>query len=251
MEVLDNAAALHMAIRSAEVALMEPDLTGDERSLLESVLNASKEKQERVAAILEEENHPIAGVLDEMDDAGDWSEQELFQAGRAADEGSVEAEGEASRAIDCLGRELRLDVRASIEKFLTHSSPLLRASAVKVLALHWRLIEYTEQVLWMLASDTEPECRRAAALALGSLYEGTHHRGVGRELVLALRREYEEPDVRWASYYALLAIDGVKPEERPLPLKDFDWAAEADTGIVNAYAGGSAAFDDRTRCVKP
>lgn len=235
LEVLDGAAALHMAIRNAECALKEIELTSDERSLLEEVLDASRERHARVAAILGDRTGVDGpGPTETSPDPGDFSQHDLEDAARAADEGSEEAERLAVKAIDRLGRSLKLDARASIETFLSHSSPMIRASAIKVLALHWRLRDYTDRVLWSLASDTEPECRRAAALALGSLYEGTRDREIGKELISALRREHEQ-DVQWASYYALLIVDGTEEVDRPLPIHDFDAPHDVDPAILSRY----------------
>jgi len=235
-EVLDGAAALHMAIRRAEEALLDPDLDGDDRALLESVLEASRERHARISAILRKKGG-AAEWAHEVDDGPELSERDLLAAGRAAETGSEEAEIEALRGLDRLARGLRIQARQSVETFLAHSSPLLRASAIKVLALHWRLVQYVEPVLWTLTSDEEPECRRAAALALGSLYEGTRDRQVGQELVVALSREGEEPDVRWAAYYALLIVDGADAHQGPLPVADFDAARETDPYLLARYSG--------------
>lgn len=236
LEVLDGAAALHMAIRQAEEALLDPDLHGDDRSLLASALDASRERFERVVAILRRpEGEVVEALAPDDDDAGPPSERDLLEAGRAAEEGSDEAERFAARAIDRLGRSLDVETRGTVETFLGHASPLLRASALKVLALHWRLRDYTERALWFLASDDEPDCRRAAALSLGSLYRDTRDRAIGRELAAVVNRVEEEPDVRWASYHALADLDGGKNLARPLPIDDFD-PKRLDAGLIARYS---------------
>jgi hypothetical protein len=234
-EVLDGAAALHMAIRRAEEALLEPDIDERDRALLESVLEASLERQERITAILKNSNEAPEWSSD-SDDGYDLSVKELLEAGRAADCGSEEAEIDALRALDRIARALDLEAQGCVESFLSHSSPLLRACAIKVLALHWRLPEYAERVLWALASDGEPECRRAAAFALASLYEGTRDRAIGKELVDIVTREDEEPDVRWASYYALLVVDGGGSGQCPLLVSDFDAPRDTDSTVLARYS---------------
>lgn len=250
LEVLDGAASLHMAIRYAEAALLDPELGRRERSMLESALEISRERHERVREVLtgrmgsddpsEEADHdaPAAGshATDDDEEAPTAvSEQELRAAARAAGDGSEESERVVVQALDLLARSLKLEAHDSIEPLLAHSSPALRASAIKVLALHWRMAEYTDRVIWSLVSDADPECRRVAALALASLYEGTTDRVIGRELVRALKREDEEPEVRWASYYALLALEGTDAKSRPLPVEDFDPAVHVDAGLTRRY----------------
>ncbi|HEY3175145.1 MAG TPA: hypothetical protein VGK94_05225 [Candidatus Polarisedimenticolia bacterium] len=237
-EVLDGAASLSTAIRQAENALNDPDLGEESRTLIESVLEASRERLSRIEASL---RRPASEGVEAQadDDAGldrEWSEHDLIEAGRAAGAGSPQAEHQAARAIDRMGRALRLGARSSIETFLGHPSPLLRAASMKVLALHWRLKEYTDRVLWSLACDQEADCRRAAALCLGSLYEGTKDRLIGRDLAAVIARENEDEDVRWASYYALLDLEGRSREGRPLPFQPFDADLQADPEIVARYA---------------
>ncbi len=255
LEVLDGAASLHMAIRYAEAALLDPDLGGRERSMLESALEISRERHERVREVLtgrmSGDDREQSGVGAGHDAAAAHaahpsrdderaqhavSEQDLRAAARAADDGSEESEQVAVQALDLLARSLKLEAHDSIEPLLAHSSPALRASAIKVLALHWRMAEYTDRVIWSLVSDADPECRRVAALALASLYEGTADRLIGRELVRALKREDEEPEVRWASYYALLALEGTDAKSRPLPVEDFDPSIHVDAGLTERYS---------------
>jgi len=243
LEVLDGAASLYMAIREAEEAVSDPDLEDEDLQLLETVLLASRERMSRVAAVLgQPDGKGVEAFGDEASDNGhEWSERELLEAGRAARDGSDDAEREAARAIDRMGRSLKVDARSCIESFLSHPSPVLRAASMKVLALHWKLRDYTERVLWSLASDAEPDCRRAAALSLGSLYEGTRDPHIGRELVAALTRHHEEEDVRWASYYALLDLDGRQRANRPLPIREFDPPRDVDPEILAAYGEDNGA----------
>lgn len=235
LEVLDGAASLRMAILQAEEALMEPDLGTDDRSLLESVLEASRDRMDRVVSALEQPNLDAFEAGHADSEEREWSDHELIEAGRAAREGSDEAERDAARAIDRLGRSMKISSRACIETFLSHPSAPLRAASMKVLALHWRLTEYTGRVLWTLASDADPDCRRAAALCLGSLYEGSRDHEIGRELVSALTRAAEEEDVRWACYYALLDLDGRQRTPRPLPIHEFSLPRDVDPEILATY----------------
>ena len=55
------------------------------------------------------------------------------------------------------------------------------------------------------------------------------------ELVAILTKADEEKDVRWASYYALLDIDGRAPRPRPLPVNDFDPTGDVDPEIISRY----------------
>jgi len=239
VELLDGAAALRMAIRQAERVISRPDLGGEDRELLESVLEASRERLDHIASALKEGAAQVVEVQGEagQEETHEWSEAELLDAGRKVSEGSEDAEQGAVRAIERLGRSLKIGARGAIEPFLAHSSSLLRAASMKVLVLHWGLREYADRILWALAADEEPECRRAAALCLGSLYEGTRDQAIGRELVAALRREGEEEDVRWASYYALLGVEGRNHARRPLPIDGFSLPRDVDPEIVARYEG--------------
>ena len=236
LEMMDGAASLAMAIRQAEGALDDPDLGEEDRRVLELALEASRERFEHVMSVLGRS----AGQAFELGAWGPHGEPpemtagELADAGRAAEEGSTTAEHLAVRAIDRMGRSLAIDARGVLEGFLSHPSPLLRAGALKVLALHWRLGEYADRVCWTLASDEDVDCRRAAALCLASLYEGTRDRAIGAELVSALRRDGEEEGVRWACYHALLALDGKRPRPSPRGIGRYE-PGEADQALLARY----------------
>lgn len=239
LEVLDGAASLRMAILQAESALAEPDLGEEDRALFASVLEASRERLTRVDAVLRHRGAEGIEALTVRDDAepeGEWALAALTEAERAAREGSDVAERRAARVIDRIGRTLKTGTSEAIDPYLQHPSALLRASALKVLALHWRLRAYTDRVLWALACDEDPDCRRAAALCLGSLYEGTRDIAMGRELAATLMRSSETEDVRWASYHALLDLDGRRQDGRPLPTDPFDPARDVDPEILTRYA---------------
>lgn len=217
---------------------MDPRMDEEQRSLIESVLEASRDRLRRLAAALDQtEAQPVEALGEDPEEPiHEWSERELTEAARAAGEGSEEAAQMAARAIDRMGRELKLGARPAIEACLSNPSSLLRAASMKVLALHWRLRDYTDRVLWSLSSDNEPDCRRAAALCLGSLYEGTMDRRIGQELVATLMKSDEPEDVRWASYYALLDLDGGRRLPRPLPIADFDPPRDADPALLARYS---------------
>src|SRR5262249_51583640 len=104
LEVLDGAASLRMAILQAEEALMEPDLEAEDRSLLESVLEASRDRMSRVISALEQPNLDAFEAGPSGPGDQEWSDHELIDAGRAARDGSEDAERDAARAIDRLGR---------------------------------------------------------------------------------------------------------------------------------------------------
>ncbi|HET6373336.1 MAG TPA: HEAT repeat domain-containing protein [Candidatus Polarisedimenticolia bacterium] len=239
LEVLDGAASLGMAIRHAETVLTHPDLGEEDRQTLESVLAASRLRMAHLRVVLESGGTGAVELTtgEPPEDAREWTERELLEAGRQIGEDSEDTEHETAKAIERLGRSQKMSARGTIESFLAHPSPLLRAASLKVLALHWRLRDYTERVLWTLTADTDPDCRRAAALCLGSLYEGTRDKEIGKELVAALTREGEEEDVRWASYYALLDVEGTQEATRPLPVDGFHWPTDADQELIARYAG--------------
>jgi hypothetical protein len=235
LEVMDGAASLAMAIRQAEAALQDPALSDEDRGVLELALEASRERFEHVVAVLGRSGEAIEmGSEVAHGDPPEMTAGELQDAGRAAEDGSTTAEHLAVRAIDRVGRSLSLDAREVLEQFLSHPSPLLRAGAMKVLALHWRLHDYTDRVCWALASDEDVDCRRAAALCLASLYEGTRDAAIGAELVMALSRQGEEEGVRWACYHALRAVDGGQNGPSPRAIGRFE-PADADASLLDRY----------------
>jgi hypothetical protein len=239
LEVMDGAAALAMAIRQAEAALMEPELCEEDRELLEVALEASRERFEHVVALLARSDREGVELSRNLAHGGgvDLTSEELLEAARAAEEGSSTAEHVAVRAIDRVGRSFDMGAREILESFLSHASPLLRAGAMKVLALHWRLPEYADRVCWSLASDDDVDCRRAAALCLASLYEGTRDAAIGAELVSALSREGEEEGVRWACYQALRALDGCADLLSAASVGSFEWD-DADEDLLERYRPG-------------
>lgn len=243
LELLDRAASLRRAIGQAESVLHCQELTDDERSALEPALESSRERLAQIVSALQaDEGEAVEISVGEIAAASpEWSEQDLLEASRAMEHGCEEAEREVARAIESIGRSLRLSARDSIETFLTHHSPLLRAASMKVLTLHWRLREYTDRVLWSLVADTEPDCRRAAALCLGRLYEGTRDEEIGRELASVLSKESEEEDIRWASYYALLDLEGL--ERRQRRLGDFKMPPDVDRSLLEKYGVARARVD--------
>lgn len=245
LEVMDGAASLAMAIRQAEGALMEPSLGAEDRDLLEAALEASRERFAHVMALLERSDREGVELSKAVVHAGgvEMTPEELLEAGEAAEEGSTTAEHVAVRAIDRVGRALDLKAREVLESFLTHTSPLLRAGSMKVLALHWRLAEYSDRVCWALASDDDVDCRRAAALCLGSLHEGTRDHEIGAELVAAMLRDGEEEGVRWACYHALLSIDGRQDSISAAGIGRFE-PADADQALLARYRPGQ-------RCPSP
>lgn len=239
LEVMDGAASLAMAIRQAEVALMDPSLGTEDRELLEAALDASRERFVHVMALLARSDREGVELSRAAVHGGgvEMTPEELREAGEAAEEGSTTAEHVAVRAIDRVGRALDLDAREVLEGFLTHASPLLRAGSMKVLVLHWRLAEYSDRVCWALASDEDVDCRRAAALCLGSLHEGSRDPDIGAELVAALLREGEEEGVRWACYLALQAIDGRPDAVSAASIGRFE-SADADEELLARYRPG-------------
>ena len=237
LELLDRAASLRRGIQQAEDVLGDCELSQEEKDMLCSVLEASRERLVQITSALQVDKAEAVEVIAEPApaEARQWSEHELLEVSTTVADGSQETEREVVNAIENLGRSLKLSARSSIETFLSHPSSLLRATSMKVLALHWRLRDYTDRVLWSLEADVEPDCRRAAALCLGSLYEGTRDREIGHELAAVLEKEDEEQDIRWASYYALLDVEGRKPRRRPLPTDEFSVSRDVDPKILAKY----------------
>ncbi len=243
LELIDWAACLRRAILQADGALREADLDDADRTLAEGALQASRDKLARIVAALRHGDGDSVAVLE--DPAGnsetEGSERELLEATRRLDEDPDAGARDTARAIERLGRSLKVAARDAIEPFLLHPSPILRSAAMKVLALHWRLREYTDRVLWSLATDEEADCRRAAALCLGSLYEGTRDLAIGSELASVILKEDEEEDVRWACWVALQDLDGKGARPAPLPDAGFPPARDLDAGVIHRYARAARA----------
>jgi len=238
-EVLDGAASLQRVIREAEEALLQPGLIESDRSLLESALTITRERLARVHAMLSRSD----AIPVQMPE-GEWTEDAPglpVVAGAAATavgfggRGMLDDERAVLQDLARLGRSLQLGDLSSVAQRLSDQRPSVRAAALRVLVLHWRLPDYADQAIWMLASDEESDCRRAAALSLGSLFAGSRDARVGSELAAALTRLNEEDEVQWACWYALHELDGGDTGERPLPDARFKMPEREAGDLLSRY----------------
>jgi HEAT repeat protein len=98
------------------------------------------------------------------------------------------------------------EAEPEVTRFLRHPNPILRYEAINVLALHWVLPQYSEELRHMLEKDADPNVRRIAVTGLGVLREGTRDKAVARVLLEKLRDRSEHRGLREAAYEALLAV---------------------------------------------
>lgn len=239
-EVLDGAARLQRVIREAEESLLQPGLVESDREMLESALAASRERLERVHRLLTSSEGPAVQPQFEArsEDAPGLPVVSAGPGGPPTMSALPDLDDErlVLKDLESLGRSLKVDERAAVERRLFDPRANVRAAALRVLVLHWRLEAYADQAVWTLASDDEADCRRAAALSLGSLYEGTRDERVGRELTAAMARPEEEDEVRWACWYALHELDGRDPVQRPLPEPRFSPVPERGNDLLRRYS---------------
>ncbi len=129
--------------------------------------------------------------------------------------------------LRCFADAFRMEAEADIEALVTHDAPEVRAAAVEVLALHWRIAEYRSLCEYLLRYDEDAGVRSAAARGLGVLLSHTRDKMALRQLLEAARDPSEARRVRQATYLAALDVIGAAPvrrdSERFSLRRDVDW----------------------------
>jgi HEAT repeat protein len=97
-------------------------------------------------------------------------------------------------------------------QLLDHEDQIVRYNAVNSLAFEFHHEPIVRKLLAMLAEDSDEDCRRVAAAALGTLCQNSRDRHVLEALAKAALNDSDEY-VRSSAYKALRIVNGVSREE--------------------------------------
>lgn len=92
--------------------------------------------------------------------------------------------------------------------WLHDADPQVRKEAVRYLAKHCANHDDAAHLLEMVARDSDPEVRRAAAECLGGIFRAMRNREAAEVLAEVARNSEEEGAVRAAAYAAIRRING-------------------------------------------
>ncbi|MDH7488135.1 MAG: HEAT repeat domain-containing protein [Anaerolineae bacterium] len=142
--------------------------------------------------------------------------------------------------LRCFADGFLTEADEDIEDLVLHNSPEVRAAALEVLAIRWRIADYRPLCEYVLRYDTSAHVGATAARALGALLARTRDKGALRQLLETLRDPEEDRVVRYAAYLAALEVAGAAPKdgvkERFNLRRDVDWKLVndllAETGEV-------------------
>ncbi len=142
--------------------------------------------------------------------------------------------------LRCFADGFLTEADEDIEDLVLHNSPEVRAAALEVLAIRWRIADYRPLCEYVLRYDINAHVRATAARALGALLARTRDKGALRQLLETLRDPDEDRVVRYAAYLAALEVAGAAPKdgvkERFNLRRDVDWKLVndllAETGEV-------------------
>jgi len=93
-----------------------------------------------------------------------------------------------------------------VAELLRHTNPIVRYTAIQVLAFTWETRLYRDKLEAMLLHDLDTDVRHTAASALGWLLRGSQDAKATKLLLSSLRSEDESAIVREVAYGALLDI---------------------------------------------
>lgn len=125
------------------------------------------------------------------------------------------------------GTENFIEARPDVERLLDHPDPIVRYNAMATLAYEWATTDRTDKLIEILLHDSDNDCRRQAAGALGSLFCGGRDLKIAKVLAGVVTDPAEEDGVRHFAYAGLLDVLGVEMHYQPDPvsmsLDDVDW----------------------------
>jgi hypothetical protein len=151
--------------------------------------------------------------------------------------------------LRCFGDGFIMEAEEDIEELVGHDSPRVRAAAIEVLALRWRISEYRAVCEYVLRYDEDAHVRSVAARGLGALLARTRDKDALRQLLERVRDAGESRGVREAAYLAALDVIGAAPRhskaKRFSPRRDVDW------NLVDTLLEESGTVKRCTRCGTP
>lgn len=151
--------------------------------------------------------------------------------------------------LRCFADGFLTEADEDIEELVLHASPEVRAAALEVLAIRWRIADYRPLCEFVLRYDVNPDVRAMAARGLGAILARTRDKGALRQLLETLRDPEEDRVVRYAAYVAALEVIGAVPvggvKDRFNLRRDVDWK------LVNALLAESGEVLRCLRCGAP
>lgn len=141
-------------------------------------------------------------------------------------EGRIE-DADIPAVLRCFADGFLMEADEDIEELVLHALPEVRAAAVEVLAVRWRISDYRPLCEYVLRYDVDADVRTVAARGLGAILAYTRDKGALRQLLETLRDTGENRVVRYAAYLAALDIIGAAPvggvKARFNLRRDVDW----------------------------
>jgi hypothetical protein len=143
-----------------------------------------------------------------------------LREGRIADE-------DIPAVLRCFGDGFLIEADEDIEELISHVSPQVRAAALELLTIRWRIADYRPLCEYVLRYDENANVRAVAARGLGAILVRSRDKDGLRQLLETARDPDEARVVRYAAYLAALEIIGAAPvrgEKVRFNLRrDVDW----------------------------
>jgi hypothetical protein len=143
-----------------------------------------------------------------------------LREGRIADE-AIPA------VLRCFADGFLMEADEDIEDLISNQSPQVRAAAVEVLTIRWRIADYRPLCEYVLRYDENADVRAVAARGLGAILAHSRDKDALRQLLETVRDPDEARVVRYAAYLAALEVAGAAPlrgEKVRFNLRrDVDW----------------------------
>lgn len=134
--------------------------------------------------------------------------------------------------LRCFADGFLTEAAEDIEDLVLNTSPEVRAAALEVLSVRWRIADYRPLCEYVLRYDVNAGVRAVAARGLGAILACTRDKSALRQLLETLRDPGEDRVVRYAAYVAALEVAGAVPrggvKERFNLRRDVDWKLVGD-----------------------
>jgi hypothetical protein len=133
---------------------------------------------------------------------------------------------ELIKALGKLSRSPQTEVESKVAELLDHEDTDVRAEAMRLLTVRWKLARYRPVLLQIMLSQEHSTLRQEAAYGLASITSDNTRNEDTRVLLPIITSNEESVEVRGAAYDALLIIHRnpqFPPKTRPFrPATDID-----------------------------
>jgi len=151
--------------------------------------------------------------------------------------------------LRCFADGFLIEAAEDLEELISHRLPRVRATAMEVLTIRWRIADYRPLCEYVLRYDVNSRVRAMAARGLGAILAKSRDKDALRQLLETLRDPDEARIVRYAAYLAALEVAGAVPaggeKERFNLRRDVDWR------LVNELLKESGEVFACARCGAP